>query len=135
MDEPNYKTQYEMALLHKENAEQKQFAEAEKLRKLAIDRLASYSDLIGRAYALAQDGSVYQALELMRGSFQWAGAALSDLERAHEATRQDVNPFLVSLDELEEHAAKGCKRCGKPLAYPGAIYCGATCSAQAEAGD
>lgn len=29
-----------------------------------------------------------------------------------------------------------CKRCNKnPLAYPGAVYCGAGCSARAEAGD
>ncbi len=25
-----------------------------------------------------------------------------------------------------------CKRCGKPAAYPGAIYCGAGCAARAE---
>lgn len=29
----------------------------------------------------------------------------------------------------------GCKRCGDPLAYKGAVYCGAACTARWEAGD
>ncbi len=34
-----------------------------------------------------------------------------------------------------EPEAKACKRCGKPLAYAGAVYCGAGCSARAEAAE
>jgi hypothetical protein len=28
-----------------------------------------------------------------------------------------------------------CKLCGKPLAYPGAVFCGAACSTRWEAGE
>jgi hypothetical protein len=37
--------------------------------------------------------------------------------------------------ELAALRATRCKRCGKPLAYDGAIYCGAGCAARAEAGE
>jgi hypothetical protein len=39
-----------------------------------------------------------------------------------------------SIEEGEHAEGAGCKRCGKPVAYPGAVYCGAACSAQAEGG-
>ena len=32
-------------------------------------------------------------------------------------------------------AALSCKRCGQPLAYPGAVFCGSACCARWEAGD
>ena len=38
---------------------------------------------------------------------------------------------MLSLSSVEGR----CKRCGNPLAYPGALFCGAACSARYEAGD
>lgn len=98
MGERNYKSQYVTALLYKQNAEKKQDEEAEKLRKQALVRLSEYGGLIDRARQSVEDGNLFAAVSLMRNGFQWAGAALSDLERAHEAERRDVNPFLVPLN-------------------------------------
>lgn len=45
----------------------------------------------------------------------------------------DFGPGCTLTEEPEsEESNGGCQRCGKPLAYPGAIYCGAGCSARAE---
>lgn len=38
-------------------------------------------------------------------------------------------------DGWNDYGTRGCRRCGKPLAYPGALYCGAACCARLEAGD
>lgn len=38
-------------------------------------------------------------------------------------------------DKLRMDAYGPCTRCGKPAAYLGAVYCGAACTARAEAGE
>lgn len=54
-------------------------------------------------------------------------AKLMEMETAQAEDRM--------VAELPVPRVEGCKRCGKPLAYPGAVYCGAACTAQAEAGE
>lgn len=99
MTEPNYKGQYETALTYQQNSREKESKEAEDLRKAAHLRLCEYSGLLERARNLMEDGHTYQALALMRQGLQWAGAALSDCERAWAAERRDPNPFLIPLKE------------------------------------
>ncbi len=99
MTKPNYKGQYETALTYQQNSREKESKEAEDLRKMAHTRLCEYSGLLERARNLMEDGNTYAALSLMRQGLQWAGAALSDCERAWAAERRDPNPFLVLLEE------------------------------------
>jgi len=72
-----------------------------------------------RNYQREPEGYMHQCLENMRQ------CASRDGEMAVVRCAE-----LIMAAKLSE---RGCKRCGEPLAYPGALFCGAACSAMYEA--
>jgi len=97
MKETNYKGQYEICLLYKQTEDAKRAEEVENLRKNAEERLTELLFIVQRARDNARDGHLFHALQGVRNGFQWWGAVLGDLERAHEGQRLRVNPFLLPL--------------------------------------
>jgi hypothetical protein len=70
-------------------------------------------------------------------------AFLAEMDKAAEESAKEKELLNKPLGDILQQAlgseppkpADGCKRCGKPVAYSGAIFCGAACSAKYEAGD
>lgn len=89
-----------------------------------------WSFVVGFIVTFLLYGGVRATFELHSARLERLWRKMERLERINAELAFENNDLYRSLAKLKGNA---CERCGKPLAYPNARFCGAACSAKNEA--